>query len=122
MEPRRIGSTLLLDDPFEWSNDSSLEVFANAIDAYEEEDTARSSRTSVKRDRITAAKTLHRDIACLYEAHEARHHIPGMIGSLDCTHFDWRNCPIELRGQYKMGDHQYPTIMMEAVTSQDLWI
>ena len=46
------------------------------------------------------------DIACLYEAHEARHHIPGMIGSLDCTHFDWRNCPIELRGQYKRGDHR----------------
>jgi hypothetical protein len=45
-----------------------------------------------------------------------------MIGSLDCTHFIWRNCPIELRGQYKMGDHQYPTIMMEAVVSQDLWI
>lgn len=64
MEHKRIGSTLLLDNPFEWSNDSSLEFFANAIDADEEEDTAGSSRTSVKRDRITAAKTLHRDYFC----------------------------------------------------------
>ena len=64
MEPRRVGSTLLLDDPFEWSNDSSLEFFANVIDADEEEDTAGSSRTSVKRDRISAAQTLHRDYFC----------------------------------------------------------
>jgi hypothetical protein len=62
------------------------------------------------------------DIASLYEAHEERHHILGMIGSLDCTHFVWRNCPTELKGQYKRGDHQYPTIKMEAVASQDLWI
>ena len=64
MEHKRIGSTLLLDDSFEWSNDSSLEFFANAIDADEEEDTARSTRTSVKRDRMNAAKRLHRDYFC----------------------------------------------------------
>lgn len=62
------------------------------------------------------------DVARLYEAHEERHHIPGMIGSLYCTHLVWKNCPMELRGQYKRGDHQYPTIRMEAVASQDLWI
>ena len=231
MEHKKIGSTFFLDEPFEWSNDTSLEIFADAIDE-DEEDTAGSTRKSVKRNRISAAQRLHRDyfcedpkfddeffedryrmpkslflkitqaiearfeyfqegydarmkksftaiqkcssaikqlatgappdefdeylemaqrtsreclqffcdaiielyardflrrptshdVACLYEAHEARHHIPGMIGSLDCTHFVWRNCPMELRGQYKRGDHQYPTIMMEAVASQDLWI
>ncbi|PWA71308.1 hypothetical protein CTI12_AA281870 [Artemisia annua] len=36
---KRIGSTLLLDEPFEWSNDTSLDFFAAAIDE-DEEDTA----------------------------------------------------------------------------------
>ena len=58
----------------------------------------------------------------LYEFHEDQHHIPGMLGSIDCTHFVCRNCPRHLRGQYKRGDHQYPTIMLEATASYDLWI
>ncbi|XP_022007921.1 uncharacterized protein LOC110907214 [Helianthus annuus] len=62
------------------------------------------------------------DMTLLYDAHEEQHHLPGMFGSLDCTHFVWRMCPTELRGQYMRGDHRYPTIMLEAATSQDLWI
>ncbi|XP_022041258.1 uncharacterized protein LOC110943835 [Helianthus annuus] len=27
------------------------------------------------------------DMALLYQAHEDKHHLPGMVGSLDCTHF-----------------------------------
>ena len=228
---KKIGSTLLLDEPLEFSDDTSIDFFVAAYEE-EEQDTAGSSRKSVKRNRVDAAERLYRDyfcenpkfdgrffedryrmpkslflkitqtiearfeyfqegvdarnkksftaiqkclsaikqlatgappdefdeylemaqrtsreclqffcdaiietysrdylrrptshdVACLYEAHEARHHIPGMLGSLDCTHFVWRNCPMELRGQYKRGDHEYPTIMMEAVASQDLWI
>ena len=62
------------------------------------------------------------DIACIFQAHEARHHIPGMLGSLDCTHVEWLNCPRHLRGQYTRGDHGVPTIMLEVTSSQDLWI
>ncbi|KAJ0482109.1 putative harbinger transposase-derived protein [Helianthus annuus] len=72
-------------------------------------------------DEFLRRPTSH-DIALLYQAHEDRHHLPGMLGSLDCTHFVWRMCPTELRGQYMRGDHQYPTVMLEAVASQDLWI
>jgi hypothetical protein len=61
------------------------------------------------------------DIARLYEAHEAKHHFPGMIGSIDCTHWTWRNCPMSLRGQYHRGDHEHPTIILEVVASNDLW-
>nr|XP_043609620.1 uncharacterized protein LOC122581452 [Erigeron canadensis] len=61
------------------------------------------------------------DVARLYQAHEARHHFPGMIGSIDCTHWSWRNCPSGLRGQYHRGDHERPTIILEAVASYDLW-
>jgi len=62
------------------------------------------------------------DVACIFAAHEARHHIPGMLGSIDCTHVEWKNCPRGLRGQYTRGDHGVPTIMLEVTASQDLWI
>ncbi|KAL7613504.1 hypothetical protein Lser_V15G06920 [Lactuca serriola] len=61
------------------------------------------------------------DIQLLYEAHKAKHGFPGMLGSIDCTHWNWRNYPTELRGQYMRGDHQYPSLILEAVTPQDLW-
>nr|XP_043630313.1 uncharacterized protein LOC122601631 [Erigeron canadensis] len=62
------------------------------------------------------------DIARLYEAHERRHKILGILGSLACTHFVWRNCPKALKGQYKRSDHPYPTVTLEAVASQEMWI
>ncbi|XP_023735453.1 uncharacterized protein LOC111883362 [Lactuca sativa] len=61
------------------------------------------------------------DIQLLYEAHEAKHGFPGMLGSIDCTHWNWRNYPTELIDQYMRGDHQYPSLILEAVTPQDLW-
>ncbi|GJX01900.1 ALP1-like protein isoform X1, partial [Tanacetum coccineum] len=41
---------------------------------------------------------------------------------IDCMHWEWRNCPVAWQGQYGRGDKKYPTIMLEAVASQDLWI
>nr|XP_051230042.1 uncharacterized protein LOC127347952 [Lolium perenne] len=46
---------------------------------------------------------------------------PGMLGSLDCTHWTWKNCPIAWHGQY-CGKSKDATIVLEAVASQDLWI
>ena len=46
---------------------------------------------------------------------------PGMLGSIDCMHWRWRNCPTAWHGQYT-GHHRDPTIVLEAVASQDLWI
>ncbi|GJX36696.1 zinc finger, CCHC-type containing protein [Tanacetum coccineum] len=45
-----------------------------------------------------------------------------MLGSIDCMHWDWRNCPKSLHGQFKRRDHKYPIIMLEAVADQRLWI
>ena len=47
---------------------------------------------------------------------------PGMLGSIDCMHWEWKNCPVAWKGQFFRGDHGKPTIMLEAVASQDLWI
>jgi hypothetical protein len=46
---------------------------------------------------------------------------PGMMGSLDCMHWAWKNCPIAYQGQY-MGKEKQPTLILEAVASYDLWI
>ncbi|XP_021972042.1 uncharacterized protein LOC110867222 [Helianthus annuus] len=62
------------------------------------------------------------DVQQLYQAHEARHGFPGMLGSIDCMHWAWHNCPTVWRGQYTRGDHGHPTLILEAVASQDLWI
>ena len=61
------------------------------------------------------------DVQRLYEAHEQRHGFPGMLGSLDCTHWDWQRCPTAWKGQYTGGHHGVPTLVLEAVASQDLW-
>nr|XP_043639139.1 uncharacterized protein LOC122610213 [Erigeron canadensis] len=208
---KRFGSTVLLDEPFEWSDDSSLEIFADAIEADGESSMARSRRKVVNRNRWEAGERLFRDyfsdepkfdddffedryrmpkrlflkivhdlesrykyfqegyngrmiksfttiqkctsairqlatgnlsdeydeylemaqrtsreclevfcdaivdtyeqeylrrptthdILRLYEAHEERHHIPGMLGNLDCTHFVWKMCLVELRASIK---------------------
>jgi hypothetical protein len=46
---------------------------------------------------------------------------PGMLGSLDCMHWKWKNCPKAWHGMY-CGKSRDPTIVLEAVASEDLWI
>uniref|UniRef100_A0A0D3DQ76 DDE Tnp4 domain-containing protein n=1 Tax=Brassica oleracea var. oleracea TaxID=109376 RepID=A0A0D3DQ76_BRAOL len=46
---------------------------------------------------------------------------PGMIGSIDCMHWEWKNCPTAWKGQFARGSGK-PTIVLEAVASYDLWI
>nr|XP_043639357.1 uncharacterized protein LOC122610430 [Erigeron canadensis] len=38
------------------------------------------------------------NVAMLYDAHEERHHLPGILGSLDCMHVVWRNYPRARKG------------------------
>ncbi|XP_062027743.1 uncharacterized protein LOC133743708 [Rosa rugosa] len=50
-----------------------------------------------------------------------RRGFPGMIGSIDCMHWQWKNCPTGWAGEYS-GRKQIPTIILEAVPSYDTWI
>ncbi|XP_071715302.1 uncharacterized protein [Rutidosis leptorrhynchoides] len=62
------------------------------------------------------------DVQRLISKHEEIHGFPGMLGSIDCIHWGWKNCPVSWKGQFTRGDHVYPTIMLEAVASYDTWI
>ena len=46
---------------------------------------------------------------------------PRMLGSLDCMHWAWKNCPAAYHGMYTNYVHRL-TIVLEAVASYDLWI
>lgn len=50
-----------------------------------------------------------------------RRGFPGMIGSIDCMHWEWKNCPAAWKAQYQ-GRSGKATLALEAVASQDLWI
>ena len=61
------------------------------------------------------------NINCLLQIRDARGFL-GMLGFVDCIHWEWKNCPVAWQGKYHRGDHRKPTIILEAITSQDLWI
>ena len=46
---------------------------------------------------------------------------PGCWGSIDCTRWVWKNCPIGWKGQF-VGKNQVPEVVLEAIASNDLWI
>ncbi|GJY10809.1 ALP1-like protein [Tanacetum coccineum] len=60
------------------------------------------------------------DIEKLYLHHEEKHGFPGMLGSLDCTDWEWFCCPYAFKAHYVRRDHgPNPFILLEVVASQD---
>ncbi|GJU04404.1 ALP1-like protein [Tanacetum coccineum] len=45
------------------------------------------------------------DVEKLYLHHEEKHGFPRMLGSLDCTDWEWFGCPYAFKGQYVRRDH-----------------
>ena len=60
------------------------------------------------------------DTARLLEFNAARG-FPGMLGSIDCMHWSWKNCPAAWHGQFQ-GHKKDSTIILEAVADHETWI
>jgi hypothetical protein len=58
------------------------------------------------------------DIARLLQVEESRG-FPSMLGSVNCMHWEWRNCPTTWKGIFT-GHGKHPTMILEAVASYDL--
>src|SRR5881394_3016000 len=59
------------------------------------------------------------DIARLLHINEQRG-FPGILGSIDCMHWRWKNCPTAWSGSFT-GHAHAPIIILEVVASQVLW-
>nr|XP_043633317.1 uncharacterized protein LOC122604494 [Erigeron canadensis] len=62
------------------------------------------------------------DLHRMYYVHEQLLRFPGMIGSIDCMHWSWEMCPAAWRGTYTSGHVGRPSLILQAVASNDLWI
>ena len=45
----------------------------------------------------------------------------GMLGSIDCMHWKWKNCPTKWKGQYIDHFHE-STLILEVISLYDHWI
>ena len=61
------------------------------------------------------------DVQRLLQMCEARG-FPGMMGTIDCMHWQLKNCPKAWKGMFMSGHKGVATIILEAVASSDLWI
>lgn len=44
---------------------------------------------------------------------------PGCLGSWDCQHWQWKNCPVAWAGQFR-GKEKKPTVVLEAISDGEL--
>ncbi|XP_015966752.1 uncharacterized protein LOC107490489 [Arachis duranensis] len=61
------------------------------------------------------------DVQRLLQMAEGRGFL-GMLGSIDCIHWQWKNYPKAWKGMYMSGYRRVATIVLEVVASSDLWI
>nr|XP_025661156.1 uncharacterized protein LOC112756751 [Arachis hypogaea] len=61
------------------------------------------------------------DVQRLLQMAEGRG-FPGMLGSIDCMHWQWKNCPKTWKDMYMSGYRGVATIVLDVVASSDLWI
>ena len=65
-------------------------------------------------------KPKNEDIAKLL-SHGKHRGFLGMLGSINCMHWKWKNCSSAWKCQY-CGHIREPTIILEVVASYDFWI
>ena len=61
---------------------------------------------------------LEYDLQDAVKRNEQVHGIPGLLGSLDCTHVRWDMCPKAHHGSFR-GRSGHPSIILEAIADAD---
>lgn len=61
------------------------------------------------------------DLKRICALHKNVHIVDGLVGSLDCCHTFWKNCPKAWAGSYK-GKEKKPSIVLEAVADYHLFL
>jgi Plant transposon protein len=60
------------------------------------------------------------DMRWILAGNESRGFLGG-LGSIDCQHWEWKNCPVALAGHFK-GKEWKPTAAMGAIADSEVWI
>jgi hypothetical protein len=60
------------------------------------------------------------DLTKIIQLHNNVHQTEGLLGSLDCTHTYWKNCPKAWHGSFK-GKEKKPSIVLEALADHHLF-
>jgi len=62
------------------------------------------------------------DLQKINNLHSKVHGVEGMLGSLDCMHSRWKNCPKAWQGAFSSGKNSTgPTVVLEALCDYHLW-
>ncbi|XP_074322908.1 uncharacterized protein LOC141659879 [Apium graveolens] len=72
----------------------------------------------VRIEEITAVECLKKFVS---NSGDARG-FSGMMRSIDCMYWQWKNCPKVWKGMFMSGHKGVATIILETVASSDLWI
>ena len=60
------------------------------------------------------------NLKVILKLHRSIHGVDGMLGSLDCSHTYWKNCPKAWQGSFK-GKEKMPSIVLEAISDYHLF-
>ncbi|XP_076921662.1 uncharacterized protein LOC143583162 [Bidens hawaiensis] len=61
-----------------------------------------------------------KDLTCIYDVHEIKHFFPGMIGNIDCMHWEWSNCPTIWQEQRIQNVHELTSTEIHNQLNADL--
>ena len=64
-------------------------------------------------------KPIQANVERLLQVAEAQD-FSGMLGSIDCMYWEWKNCPTGWKGVFAKWVYKVPTLILEIVASYDL--
>ncbi|CAL8169001.1 unnamed protein product [Prunus armeniaca] len=97
---------------------AALRMLAYGASAEQVDEIARMGKSTILEEYLR--KPTPRDLQRLLQKGEARG-FPGMIGSIDCMHWQWKNCHTAWQGEYRNWKGQ-KSIILEAVASFNCWV